>query len=84
MMALTPKTVVILETLLNRPEGKVYSLKAKDLYLDDKTLKEAIQSMRAYGIRVTTFTIARNVHRIQVNQDDAGIQKYLETKEQRK
>lgn len=84
MNNLTQHTVVVLEELLKRPEGNVYSLMTYELQTEEQALRKVIQELVSYGINLITFCTTRNVHRIQVNQDDAGIQKYLETKEQRK
>lgn len=72
--------------LLQNPQGNVYSVMAQDVYqsfhLDKTELTNVVRRLIKQGYDITTFSTNRDLWRIQINQEDTQIKKYLIDKEQ--
>lgn len=70
----------LLNYLLEHPEGNVYSAYSYEIYRDlgigDELLTNLCIALRKKGYEIITFKIERNVHRIQINQNDSQLLQY--------
>lgn len=79
-MTMHNNMIRLLNYLLEHPEGNVYNAYSYEIYRDlginDALLTNLCMVLRQKGFEIIAFKIERNVHRIQINQNDGQLLHY--------